>query len=825
MAKPEKYSHISFKPPSGARREAEYGLKLRREYGRGGTAVGIARARDLSNGTEVSPSTVRRMKAYFDRHASDQQGEGFDRGDKGWPSNGYIAAKLWGGFQSGYSWAKKVVEQMNAADDKEGRSYSPDTATRSIESKETAMDNVERRYLAATGTENATEGTLSVEQRADPETGERKAYLVGYAAKFRTDSLLLGDFVEQIAPSAFEIVEKGKDLEGRPLETRGLFNHDPNHLIGRYPNTMKLTVDKIGLKYEILLPESRRDLEEMVARGDLRGSSFSFVVAEGGEKWTREGGKSRRLVTKIKSLLDCGPVTYPAYRDSSVAVAKRSYEQFLASEPTAAVVEPPKPKIDVVEEIRKMREFIAERRGFCPTGPGGGVDNSCGGKGGGSGKSEDKPADDVGASIHSDATAMGAGAGAVVGFVAGGVPGAIAGVAAGVAAGGAATIRYVDKVVKALSRMKVSEKKIDSFARTLGKSMSITAGKNGSVEAEGGGVKLSIQKYSKEEVGNSLSGRVAFVEGATNAIGGKGTESVGLLAKTLIKAGRDLGVDHIMVTLDTMDRLEEDTFVDAGFTHSIAADDATRVTMIKSFGKKSSKRYDEFLDFYRERRGFCPTGPGGGLDNSCGKGGDGKSGGGEGKKPSGDKKPPLPSGQLAGYKVPPKMGYDKGITGDKPDLAKQYGFGGGAAGDKPDLGAKYGFNGGVSGGKYKEWSKGDHNDKSKEKDAQEFLDKARDEQLSKGGKDKGKADDGGGVQTWSKGEHYPWTAKQVGDKDGYVQGQHPDGSKTEKYSFKDGNTSEAYAKLSAELKSKPKKRAVDPRQVIDDTLRFLKDRR
>ena len=117
MAVPEKYAHIKFTPPSGVRREAEYGLKLRREYGRGGTAVGIARARDLSNGVEVSPSTVRRMKAFFDRHQSDESAPGFNRGDKEYPSNGLIANKLWGG-PSGYSWAKKVVEQMNAADEK-----------------------------------------------------------------------------------------------------------------------------------------------------------------------------------------------------------------------------------------------------------------------------------------------------------------------------------------------------------------------------------------------------------------------------------------------------------------------------------------------------------------------------------------------------------------------------------------------------------------------------------------------------------------------------------------------------------------------------------
>ena len=740
MAKPEKYSHINFKPPSGVRREAEYGLKLRREHGRGGTAVGIARARDLSNGTEVSPSTVRRMKAYFDRHASDQQGEGFNRGDKGWPSNGYIAAKLWGGFQSGYSWAKKVVDQMNAADEKEGRSYSLDTPARSIDGKETAMDNVERRYLATTGAENATEGTLGVEERADPETGERKTYLVGYAAKFRTDSLLLGDFVEQIAPTAFEIVEKGKDLEGRPLETRGLFNHDPNHLIGRYPNTMKLVVDKIGLKYEILLPESRKDLAEMVARGDLKGSSFSFVVAEGGEKWTREGGKSRRLVTKIKSLLDCGPVTYPAYRDSSVAVAKRSYEQFLASEPATAVAEPQKPKIDVAEEMRKCQEFITERRGFCPTGPGGGIDNSCG-KGEGKGPADNKPASKQGGGRLS-AALKGAAAGAAAGALGGGAIGAVIGATAlGFAAYVASGKKTDEALEKAKSDMGISDTKLNvASAAIFGKgkpqSLATQVTEDGVIAIHGNQGSVFI----------SSKAPVFGVKGKSNLHfdpNGGGDE----VANDAILAAKSVGVKTVTVqswTPESDAALKAAGFKSAGPAFSKSED---HDVWVKDLSDKKSKRYDEFLDFYRERRGFCPTGEGGGVDNSCGK------------------------------------------------------------------------------GDYAEWSKGDHLDKKKEKDTQEFLDKAREGQLARGGKDGGKADDGGGVQTWSKGEHYPWTAKQVGDKEGYVQGLHPDGSKTEKYAFKDGDTKEAYAKLAAELKSKPKKRAVDPRQVIDDTLRFLKDRR
>ena len=88
------YESIDFTPPAGVRKEAAQGLEWRREYGRGGTAVGVARARDLSNGTAISPDTARRMKAYFDRHEIDKQGKGFRPGEEGWPSAGRIAWAL-----------------------------------------------------------------------------------------------------------------------------------------------------------------------------------------------------------------------------------------------------------------------------------------------------------------------------------------------------------------------------------------------------------------------------------------------------------------------------------------------------------------------------------------------------------------------------------------------------------------------------------------------------------------------------------------------------------------------------------------------------------
>ena len=81
---------------------------------RGMTAVGLARARDIINKRPLSEDTVRRMKAFFDRHEADKQGETWDEQGKGWQAwNG------WGGDE-GYSWATAIVERLNKqADSKE----------------------------------------------------------------------------------------------------------------------------------------------------------------------------------------------------------------------------------------------------------------------------------------------------------------------------------------------------------------------------------------------------------------------------------------------------------------------------------------------------------------------------------------------------------------------------------------------------------------------------------------------------------------------------------------------------------------------------------
>jgi uncharacterized protein len=138
--------------------------------------------------------------------------------------------------------------------------------------------------------------------------------LAGYAAKFNVLSEMMWDFQETIAPGAFDDV-MGDDV-------RALFNHDPNHILGRtLSGTLRISLDTVGLTYEVDLPgtEMASTVAAAVERGDVTQSSFAFVVNEA--TWTeRQDGTWLRTITKLKRLYDVSPVTYPGYPDATVGM-------------------------------------------------------------------------------------------------------------------------------------------------------------------------------------------------------------------------------------------------------------------------------------------------------------------------------------------------------------------------------------------------------------------------------------------------------------------------------------------------------------------------
>lgn len=153
-----------------------------------------------------------------------------------------------------------------------------------------------------------------VELRGAPEGSKSPGTMVGYAAKYERYSEDLGYFREKIAPGAFDKALKTCDV-------RALFNHDPNFLLGRMSaGTLRCTTDEVGLRVEIDLPDTNvgRDVAESIRRRDLAGQSFSFTASI--VQWDFSGDVAVRTLIELDQLFDIGPVTFPAYTDTSVAM-------------------------------------------------------------------------------------------------------------------------------------------------------------------------------------------------------------------------------------------------------------------------------------------------------------------------------------------------------------------------------------------------------------------------------------------------------------------------------------------------------------------------
>ena len=146
-----------------------------------------------------------------------------------------------------------------------------------------------------------------------------KNVVVGYGAVFNSESNDLGGFVEYIAPGAFD----GR-LED---DVRFLINHDGLPLARTTNNTLRLSVDENGLKYEADMPDTTlaNDLMTLLKNGTISQSSFAFTVED--DSWRNEDGKNIRTINKVSRLYDVSSVTYPAYNEAG-SFALRSLENW-----------------------------------------------------------------------------------------------------------------------------------------------------------------------------------------------------------------------------------------------------------------------------------------------------------------------------------------------------------------------------------------------------------------------------------------------------------------------------------------------------------------
>ncbi len=118
-----KYDDLDFSIPSGVKKAAQRGLDLRKEYGRGGTSVGLSTARYLVKNSIASPEKVRHIAKYFPRH-EDNYLKGKNNTEEIKISE--IAWQLWGG-DAGRRWSTKLVEAMNKRDEEKMSYFSNST--------------------------------------------------------------------------------------------------------------------------------------------------------------------------------------------------------------------------------------------------------------------------------------------------------------------------------------------------------------------------------------------------------------------------------------------------------------------------------------------------------------------------------------------------------------------------------------------------------------------------------------------------------------------------------------------------------------------------
>lgn len=215
----------------------------------------------------------------------------------------------------------------------------------STEHRAVASDREERRVAA--GRVELREGT------ADGSIGT----IEGVAAVVGRETVIgsgFWAFREVIMPGAFKEAINGGDV-------RALFNHDPNLLLGRTESsTLRIKEDKTGLRYDVDLPDTvtGRDVQTLIKRGDVSGSSFAFTVEDDGEEWDDSEVKSGKLplrkIMRVAELYDVSPVTYPAYPDTSVSARSKDKAAEVVSAMQARAAAQP----EAIQQREAQRETL-----------------------------------------------------------------------------------------------------------------------------------------------------------------------------------------------------------------------------------------------------------------------------------------------------------------------------------------------------------------------------------------------------------------------------------------------------------------------------------
>lgn len=159
--------------------------------------------------------------------------------------------------------------------------------------------------------------------RAEQSAESKDLILTGRAIVFDKSTVIYDPYLGEYN----EIIKSGALDNADITDVRLLYNHDTNKVpLARTPKTLSLTVDKDGLNFKAILPntEEARAVYTAVERGDLNGCSFAFTIPEGGDTYDPE--TNTRTIHKINKVYECSVVVFPAYQQTSVEARSKQQE-------------------------------------------------------------------------------------------------------------------------------------------------------------------------------------------------------------------------------------------------------------------------------------------------------------------------------------------------------------------------------------------------------------------------------------------------------------------------------------------------------------------
>lgn len=381
-------------PTQAMAEEAQRGLDWREEYGRGGTEVGVARARDISNRINLSDETIGRMVSFFARHEVDKEAEGFRQGEDGYPSAGRIAWALWGG-DPGKSWAERefaMIQENRAAPDalNVGDFVSWNSSGGRARGRITRIRRdgsvlVPNTSFTITGTEEdpaaliqlfrdgeATEtivghlfSTLTLidaiterSQQQDALTTGRKQLLLtsvklkfadtttgkfgGYASVFGG----IDSYNDTIMRGAYKSVIQAV-MDGSARMPKMFVNHKSFEVpIGKW---IKMVEDEKGLYVEGELTPGNPEaaiVKAAMQHETIDGLSIGYMLKPQDVEFTEMDGKMVRVIKNVSDLSEVSVVTFPA--DDMARVDLTSVKSAL----------------DQINSIKELEDFLREAGGF-----------------------------------------------------------------------------------------------------------------------------------------------------------------------------------------------------------------------------------------------------------------------------------------------------------------------------------------------------------------------------------------------------------------------------------------------------------------------------